>query len=95
MNAAIIIIMIGWLVKALVLIMFIDAILTWIPSIDRRHPLVVALRRITEPIYRPIRQLIPPQRTGYVDLSPLIAILGLQILWGVVQQILINIFLRR
>ena len=71
--------LIHYVIQALILIIFADAILTWIPSVDRSNPIVAALRRITEPIYRPIRQLIPPGRIG-IDLSPLIAIIALQII---------------
>jgi len=67
-------------VKVVIWIIIIDAILSWIPSLDRRNPMVVLLRAITEPIYRPIRKMIPPNRTGYIDLSPLIAVVGLQVL---------------
>ena len=71
--------LIHFVIRALVFIIFVDAILTWIPSLDRNNTIVVALRRTTEPIYRPIRKLIPPSRFG-IDLSPLIAIIALQII---------------
>ena len=67
-------------INVLIWIIIIDAILSWIPSVDRRNQMVVLLRAITEPIYRPIRKMIPPNRTGYIDLSPLIAVVGLQVL---------------
>ena len=74
-------------IQALTLIIFVDAILTWIPQIDRYNPVVLALRRITQPIYRPIRKAIPPEKTGYIDLSPMIAIIGLQIIGRILQSI--------
>ncbi len=40
--------------------------------------LVIALQVVTEPIFRPIRRVIPPM--GGLDLSPLVAILGVQFL---------------
>lgn len=67
-------------INILIWIIIIDAILSWIPSVDRRNPVVSLLRAITEPIYRPIRRVLPPSRTGYVDLSPLIAIILLDVL---------------
>jgi len=79
--------LVGYVIRVLTWIIVIDAILTWFPQIDRRHPIVVTLRKITEPIYRPIRRLIPPQRTGYIDLSPLIAIVLLQVLWMIVVSL--------
>ena len=77
-----------WVVEILTWIIIADAILTWIPQVSRYNPLVVALRRITQPIYRPIRRLIPPEKTGYVDLSPVVAIVGLRIIGGIIVSIL-------
>ena len=75
-------------IQILVWVIIIDAILTWFPQVSRYNPIVVALRTITTPIYRPIRKLIPPEKTGHIDLSPLIAILGLY----AVRAILTSIF---
>ena len=80
--------LIALIIQVLIWIILIDAILTWFPTVDRRNPIVVALRRITAPIYRPIRRLLPPEKTGNIDLSPLIAILALQ----VIEWILLGIF---
>lgn len=81
---------ISLVINALQLIIIIDALLSWIPRIDRYHPAVVAIRQITTPIYRPIRKLIPPEKTGYLDLSPLIAIVGLTLLGSILQSILVG-----
>ena len=77
-----------WVIQILVWIIIIDAILTWFPQVSRHHPIVAALRRITTPIYRPIRKLIPPEKTGYIDLSPLIVILGLYAVRAILTRIL-------
>lgn len=79
--------LVAWIVQALQLIIVVDALLTWFPNVDRRNPLVVALRRITEPIYRPIRRVIPPEKTGYIDISPIIAILGLYLIRMILQSV--------
>jgi YggT family protein len=41
---------------------------------DPYNPIVQFLTRITEPVLRPLRKLVPAYRLG-IDLSPLIAIL--------------------
>ena len=71
--------------------MVIDAILTFIPSIDRRHPLVALLRSITEPIYRPLRKVIPPVRLGDagLGLTPLIAIIGSRIVASLIARLIL------
>jgi YggT family protein len=59
----------------LIIAIFIRAILSWF-SIDPRNPLIAALDAVTEPILEPIRRFMP--RLG-IDLSPLIAIIVLEV----------------
>ncbi|HEX75808.1 MAG TPA: YggT family protein [Dehalococcoidia bacterium] len=54
------------------------AILSWFP-IKPYNPVIIVLNQITEPTLAPIRRLIP--RAGMLDLSPLIAILALQLIY--------------
>jgi YggT family protein len=51
-------------------------ILSWIP-VDNRNPAVPLVYQITEPLLTPIRRLLPD--IG-IDLSPMIAIIGVQLL---------------
>ncbi len=60
------------------------ALLSWV-RVSPYHPAVEFLYRITEPILAPLRRVIPP--VGMVDISPVIALLLLQI----VQQVLVAI----
>lgn len=64
------------LIHIYVIIIVIRAVISWFP-IDRFNPLYVALIKITEPVLRPIRNLIP---TAGVDFSPFIAILILELI---------------
>jgi YggT family protein len=48
------------------------AIMSWFDR-GMQNPISQALYAITEPFIAPIRQIMP--RTGFIDLSPLIAIL--------------------
>ncbi len=81
-----------WIVKILTWIVIIDVILTFIPTIDRRSPFVKLIRGITEPMYRPIRKLIPTVRIGDVglDLSPVIVILGIQFIGILLIRVLVG-----
>lgn len=67
--------------------LFAVVIISWIPSIPRYHPVVRFLNDITDPVLRPLRALIPPQKTGYIDFSPLIAFLVI----GFLQQALFQL----
>ena len=44
------------------------------------------LRLVTEPVLGPLRRALPPLRVGGMglDLSPLVALLGIQILHGII-----------
>lgn len=55
-------------------LVIIAAVISWV-SPDPRNPIVQFLYRATEPILRPFRKILPPRRTGGVDLSPILVIL--------------------
>lgn len=76
------------LVNILSIAIFVRALLSWIPNLDPRNPFVVFLFQITEPVLAPLRALIP--RIGMIDLSPLIAILVLQIIGRALSAALIG-----
>lgn len=69
-----------YLVEFLVIAIIIQALLSWVIPMGSGNPLMVLLNDITAPILNPIRRTIPP--LGGLDLSPLIAILVLQLLVG-------------
>jgi YggT family protein len=54
-------------------VIIIRALISWVNP-DPYNPIVQILTRLTEPILRPIRKLVPPYRIG-IDFSPFIAIL--------------------
>lgn len=59
--------------------------------VDPHHPVARFLRQITEPVLAPIRRVVPPLQAGggYIDLSPMVALL---LLW-VLERILIALLL--
>jgi YggT family protein len=72
------------IVWLLIVALIVRALLSWFPA-EPGTPLygvVRALDRITEPILRPIRRLLPPVRAGgmAIDLSIIIAILLLEVI---------------
>lgn len=56
--------------------LIIRALISWVNP-DPWNPIVQFLARATDPVLRPIQQLIPMWRLG-IDISPVIAILALQ-----------------
>jgi YggT family protein len=51
---------------------------------DPRNPLIEVLDQITEPILAPLRRIVP--RLGMIDITPLVAIILLQVLAQAVSQ---------
>jgi YggT family protein len=68
---------VSWLLDIYTWIIIAAALISWV-SPDPRNPIVQFLRRVTEPVLEPVRRLLPPWKTGGLDLSPLIVIIGIQ-----------------
>jgi YggT family protein len=64
------------LFDVLTIAIFIRVILSWISP--RPNTLTILLEKITEPILAPLRRIIP--RTGMFDLTPMVAIIILQLI---------------
>lgn len=62
---------------------------TWIPSIDWFKQPYAFLRNIVDPILEPFRRLIPP--IGGLDLSPIVAILAIQLLQALTVHLLYSL----
>ena len=60
-------------------------LLSWI-NLPRHHPIVEFLYSVTEPILAPIRRVIPA--VGMLDLSPIVAIVLLELLRNLVVTLL-------
>lgn len=80
----------GDLVKLIIYVylfaLIIQAVMSWIGS-THGNPIAPLLNSLTNPILRPIRKVVP--LIGMMDLSPLVAILGLNILLMVVARIFV------
>lgn len=55
-------------------IIIVRALISWF-SPDPRNRFVIILHRLTEPVLKPIRRIIPPSKLGGIDISPFIMIL--------------------
>ena len=74
--------------QILTIAIFVRALLSWIPNLDPRNPFVVFIMQITEPVLAPLRAVIP--RIGMIDLTPMIAIIVLQIIGRALASALIG-----
>jgi YggT family protein len=67
-----------WLVIARVL-------MSWFVSPHASNPVIDLVRRLTDPILRPISEMLPP--LGGFDISPIVAFFGITLL----QQVIVRI----
>jgi YggT family protein len=72
-----------WLIQAVIWLIIANAILSWLVAFDvinlrnrMAGQVVYYLDRITSPIMRPLRRVIPP--LGGIDITPVIVIIVLQ-----------------
>lgn len=85
---------ISFIFQAYEFLILIRVLLSWVnvnpyrPAID--HPIVDLLYRITDPVLQPLRRVIPPIG-GAIDISPVIALILLEILRQVIVRILLGL----
>lgn len=75
-------------------LILIRVVLSWtaVSSYGSRtdHPIVRTLYRVTDPVLEPLRRVIPPIG-GTVDISPVVALIILEIVRSVVVGLLLRI----
>lgn len=77
------ILILQFLLRALVLLVIIDVVLSYF--MDPFHPVRAGLDRIVEPLLAPIRRVVPP--ISGIDLSPIVLILLIQIISAVLVSL--------
>jgi len=65
------------------LILLARVLMSYFPNIDRSNPIVQLLYDVTEPVLRPIREMLP--QNMMLDLSPLVVFFGIMLLMQVVR----------
>lgn len=68
----------GYAIEIFWWLIIIRALLSWVNP-DPSNPIVQFIERVTEPLLRPFRQLVPAYKLG-IDISPILAILFLYFL---------------
>lgn len=84
--------LIGTCIDIYIFIIILEIAVSWLCHfgvLDTHNPqarnLVALLKRATDPVMEPVRRFIPP--LGGFDLSPLVVIIGLQLLERIVYRI--------
>lgn len=79
MSPAGIFTLIGWLFNILALIVLVRVFMSWIPGLNPYNPFVRVIRRIADPILAPFRGILPSFGGGMLDLSPVLALVVLEV----------------
>lgn len=77
-------IIITTLANVLTILIIVDTLLSWV--LQPFHPIRAALGRVLQPLYAPIRRVIPP--LGMMDISPLVLLLLVQVIAQIAASIL-------
>ena len=86
--------LISMCIQAYIFVIILHIAISWLlvfKVIDIENPqarnLVNLLQRATDPVMKPVQKYVPP--IGGIDLTPVVVIIGLQILSSIVWQILV------
>jgi YggT family protein len=84
--------LINFLFQILSILILVDVLGSWILAArvqlpDVIYTILILIHRITSPLMEPIRRVIPP--LGGLDMSPIIALIGLQ----VIQKLLVSVLI--
>ena len=61
------------LIQIYIWIIIARALISWF-NLDPANPLVRGLRAATDPLLKPLSRIVPPEKLGGLDISPLLAI---------------------
>ncbi|MCI0546099.1 MAG: YggT family protein [Candidatus Rokubacteria bacterium] len=78
----------SWILELYSWVIIASALISWV-SPDPRNAIVQFLRRVTEPVLEPVRRMLPPWKTGGLDLSPLIVLIAIQFVDRVILRSLV------
>lgn len=60
-------------------------LMSWLPNLDRSNPLVKLIYDLTEPVLRPVREMLPPMQG--MDFSPMAVMIGVILLTRILTSI--------
>jgi YggT family protein len=69
------------LLKVYSFILLARVLMTWLPNLDYSNPIVRFLYQATEPVLKPIREVLPPMQG--IDLSPLVVFVAITIITSI------------
>ena len=80
--------LVSLLLRVYSILILIRVLLSWV-SVSPYHPAIRILHQVTDPVIVPLRRLIPPVG-GTVDVSPIVALILLEIVHRVLLSLLVG-----
>ena len=80
---------ISWTEQILEILIIARVLLSWIGH-NQFNPLIQQLYRLTDPLLRPFQNIVPPEKLGGIDISPLFALFALQLVARVATRLLLS-----
>jgi YggT family protein len=77
---------VSWILFGFMALLIVEAVFSWV---NPHAPLAPVVRALTEPLLRPLRRVVP--LIGNVDLSPLVALILLQIAQKLVSALIFSV----
>jgi YggT family protein len=77
---------VSWILFGFMALLIVEAVFSWV---NPQAPLAPVVRALTEPLLRPLRRVVP--LIGNVDLSPLVALILLQIAQKLVSALIFSV----
>ena len=85
--------LLSMVINLYIFVIIVAAFLSWVNP-DPYNAIVRTLRALTEPVFYRIRKWFPFVMVNRIDLSPIVALVALQLLNGVVVQSLLQLGLK-
>ena len=89
---------ISFCINIYVLVIILQVAMSWLVALDIVNSdndaavkLMTLLKKLTDPVFIPLRKYVPP--IGGIDVSPIIVIIGLQILGSLLTRMLIGVYM--
>jgi YggT family protein len=77
---------VSWILYGFMALLIVEAVFSWV---NPQAPLAPVVRALTEPLLRPLRRVVP--LIGNVDLSPLVALILLQIAQKLLSALIFSV----
>ena len=81
--------LINILFEIYIIIIIIRSVLSWMGNMPH-HPLVMILRRLTDPVFRFVHRVFPYTVIGGIDFSPILIVVALMLISNLITNLLLG-----